>query len=32
MGAKGCERVAAEFGWEGVAKQFVVGYEHLKEV
>jgi glycosyltransferase involved in cell wall biosynthesis len=31
MGAKGRELVAAEFGWERVAKQFVVIYEDVKE-
>lgn len=29
MGAKGRALVAAEFGWERVAKQFVLLYEHL---
>jgi glycosyltransferase involved in cell wall biosynthesis len=29
MGAKGRELVAAEFGWQRVAKQFVGIYEHL---
>lgn len=29
MGAKGRTLVAAEFGWERVAKQFVLLYEHL---
>ena len=32
MGAKGRELVAAEFGWERVAKQFVFMYEDVMRV